>query len=53
MPGLLAHALEQEVGSPVARLFVSMHTAPQLFELPTSRNLKDGLKRHDERSSEG
>ena len=51
MPGLLAHALEQESGLPVARLLVSVRTAPQLFELAPGRGLKDGLKRLDERFS--
>src|SRR5215211_6070095 len=51
MPSLLTHALKQEISLPVAHLLVLVRTAPQLFELPTSRNLKDGLKRHDERSS--
>ena len=51
MPGLLAHALEQEIGLPVARLLVLVRTAPQLFELPTGRGLEDGLKRLHERFS--
>src|SRR5215212_8711792 len=51
MPSLLTHALKQEICLPVAHLLVLVRTPPQLFELPTSRNLKDGLKRHDERSS--
>ena len=51
MPGLLAHALEQESGLPVARLLVSVRTAPQLFELAPGRGLEDGLKRLDERFS--
>src|SRR4051794_11172856 len=51
MPGLLAHALKQEIGLPVARLLVLVRTAPQLFELLTGRGLKDGLQRLDERSS--
>ena len=45
MPGLLAHALEQEIGLPVARLLVSVRTAPQLFELAPGRGLEDGRKR--------
>ena len=51
MPGLLAHALEQQIGLPVACLLVSVRTAPQLFELPTGRGLKDGRKRLEERYS--
>src|SRR5215218_1000303 len=51
MPSLLTHALKQEISLPVAHLLVLVRTAPQLFELPTSRNLKDGLKRLDKRSS--
>ena len=51
MSGLLAHALEQHIGLPVARLLVSVRTAPQLFELPTGRGLEDGRKRLDERFS--
>ena len=51
MPGLLAHALEQEIGLPVARLLVSVRTAPQLFELAPGRGLEDGLKRLHERFS--
>jgi hypothetical protein len=49
MSGLLTHALEQEVGLPVARLLVSVRTAPQPFELAPGRGLEDGLKRLDER----
>jgi hypothetical protein len=51
MSGLLAHALEQEIGLPVACLVVSVRTVPQLFELPTRRGLKDGRKRYRERFS--
>jgi hypothetical protein len=51
MPSLLTHALKQEICLPVARLLVLVRTAPQLFELPTGRSLKDGLKRLDERFS--
>ena len=51
MPSLLAHALKQEIGLPVAHLLVLVRTAPQLFKLPTSRGLKDSLKRLDERFS--
>ena len=51
MSGLLTHALEQEIGLPVARLLVSVRTVPQLFELPTGRGLKHGRKRLDERFS--
>ena len=51
MSGLLTQALEQEVGLPVARLLVSVRTAPQLFELPTGWGLEDGLKRLRERFS--
>ena len=51
MSGLLTHALEQHIGLPVARLLVSVRTAPQLFELPTGRGLEDLLKRLDERFS--
>src|SRR5215213_10421756 len=51
MPGLLAHALEQEVGLPVARLLGLVSTAPQLFELAAGRSLEDGLKRLSERFS--
>jgi hypothetical protein len=47
MPSLLAHALKQEIGLPVARLLVLVHTASQLFKLHTSRSLKDGLQRLD------
>src|SRR5215203_4058765 len=51
MPSLLAHALKQEIGLPVARLLVLVHTASQLFKLAAGRGLKDGLKRLDERFS--
>ena len=51
MPGLLTHALEQEIGLPVAHLLVSVRTVPQLFELPTGRGLKHGRKRLEERFS--
>src|SRR5829696_5246785 len=51
MPSLLAHALKQEIGLPVARLLVLVHTASQLFKLAPGRGLKDGLKRLDERFS--
>jgi hypothetical protein len=51
MSGPLTHALEQHIGLPVARLLVSVRTAPQLFELPTGRGLEDGRKRLDERFS--
>jgi hypothetical protein len=51
MAGLLTHALEQEIGLPVARLLVSVRTAPQLFELAPGRGLEDGLQRLHERFS--
>src|SRR5215218_3596932 len=51
MTSLLAHALKQEIGLPVARLLVLVHTASQLFKLAPGRGLKDGLKRLDERFS--
>jgi len=51
MPSLLAHALEQEIGLPVACLLVSVRTAPQLFKLAPGRGLKDGRKRLHERFS--
>jgi hypothetical protein len=51
MPSLLTHPLKQEICLPVAHLLVLVHTAPQLFKLPTRRSLYDGLKRLDERSS--
>src|SRR5215212_12097888 len=51
MPGLLAHALEQEIGLPVARLLVLVLTEPQLFELAPGRGLKDGLLCLEERFS--
>jgi hypothetical protein len=51
MPSLLAHPLKQKICLPVARPLVLVHTAPQLFKLPTGRSLKDDLKRLDERSS--
>jgi hypothetical protein len=51
MPSLLTHALKQEIGLPVVHLLVLVHTAPQLFKLPTRRSLYDGLKRLDERFS--
>src|SRR3954454_3196397 len=51
MPGLLAHALEQEIGLPGARLLVLVLTEPQLFELPTGRGLEDGLLCLEERFS--
>jgi len=51
MPGLLAHALEQEIGLPVACLLVSVRTAPKLFELVPGRGLEDGRKRLHERFS--
>ena len=51
MPSLLTHALEQEIGLPVARLLVLVLTEPQLFELLTGRGLEDGLQRLDERLS--
>src|SRR5215217_460654 len=51
MPVLLAHALEQEIGLPVARLLVLVLTEPQLFELAPGRGLEDGLKRLHERFS--
>ena len=51
MPSLLAHALKQEIGLPVARLLASMRTTPQLFKLHTGRSLKDGPQHLDERSS--
>ena len=51
MPVLLAHALEQEIGLPVACLLVLVLTAPQLFKLAPGRGLKDGHQRLDERFS--
>ena len=51
MLGLHAHALEQEIGLPVARLLLLVRTAPQLFKLAPGRGLYDGLQRLDERSS--
>jgi hypothetical protein len=51
MPSLLAHALKQQISLPVARLLILVHTASQLFKLPTRRSLNDGLKRLDERFS--
>ena len=51
MSSLLTHALEQEIGLPVARLLVLVRTAPQLFKLAPGRGLEDGLKRLDERFS--
>ena len=51
MPGLLAHALEQEVCLPVARQLVSVRTAPQPFELVPGPGLEDGRKRLGERFS--
>ena len=51
MPSLLTHALKQQISLPVACLLVLVHTAPQLFKLPTGRGLYDGLKRLDERFS--
>jgi hypothetical protein len=51
MPSLLTHARKQEICLPVMRLFVLVHTAPQLFKLPTGRSLKDGLQRLDKRFS--
>src|SRR5688572_19261589 len=51
MSSLFTHALIQQISLPVARLLVLVHTAPQLFKLPTGRSLYDGLKRLDERSS--
>src|SRR5687768_13280390 len=51
MSSLFTHALKQEICLPVAHLLVLVHTAPQLFKLPTGRSLYDGLKRLDERFS--
>jgi hypothetical protein len=51
MPSLLAHALKQEIGLPLARLLVLVRTAPQLFKLAPGRGLYDGLKRLDDRFS--
>src|SRR5215208_667965 len=51
MPSLLAHALEQQIGLPVAHLLVLVRPAPQLFKLPTGRGLNDSLQRLDERLS--
>jgi hypothetical protein len=51
MPSLLTHALKQQVSLPVAHLLLLVHTAPQLFKLPTGRSLKDGLQRLDQRPS--
>ena len=51
MPSLLTHALEQEIGLPVARLLVLVLTEPQLFELAPGRGLEDGRKRLEERFS--
>jgi hypothetical protein len=51
MSSLLAHALKQQVSLPVARLLVLVHTASQLFKLPTGRGLKDSLKRLTKRFS--
>ena len=51
MPSLLTDALKQQNCLPVARLLVLVHTAPQLFKLPTGRSLYDGLQRLDQRPS--
>jgi hypothetical protein len=51
MPSLLAHALKQEIGLPVARLLVLVRTTSQLFKLAPGRGLYDGLQRLDERFS--
>jgi len=51
MPSLLTHTLKQEIGLPVARLLVSVRTAPQLFKLAPGRGLNDSLQRLDERLS--
>ena len=51
MPSRLTHAPKQEISLPVTRLLLLVRSAFQLFKLPTSRGLKDGLKRLDERSS--
>ncbi len=51
MPSLLTHARKQEICLPVTRLLVLVHTASQLFKLPTGRSLKDSLQRLDERLS--
>src|SRR5829696_9327358 len=48
---LLTHALKQQISLPVACLLVLVRTTSQLFKLPPSRGLKDGLKRLDERFS--
>jgi hypothetical protein len=45
MPSLLAHALKQEIGLPVAHLLVLVRTAPQLFKLAPGRGLNDGRAR--------
>jgi hypothetical protein len=51
MSSLLAHALKQQVSLPVARFLMLVHTASQLFKLPTGRGLNDGLQRLVERFS--
>ena len=51
MSGLLAHAVEQRVSLPVARLLVLVRTASQLFQLVPGRGLEDGRKRLGERFS--
>jgi hypothetical protein len=51
MSGLLAHALEQQVSLPVARLLVLVQTTSQLLELVPGRGLEDGLQRLGERFS--
>jgi hypothetical protein len=45
MSSLLAHALEQEISLPVARLLVLVRTASQLFKLAAGRGLYDGRAR--------
>src|SRR5215213_1108328 len=51
MSNLLAHALKQEIGLPVACFFVFVQTASQFFKLPTCRGLNDGRARRGERLS--
>ena len=51
MPSLLAHALEEEIGLPVACFFVFVQTASQFFKLPTCWGLNDGRARRGERLS--
>jgi hypothetical protein len=42
MSRLLAHALNQEISLPVARLLMLVQTAPQLLKLATGWGLEDG-----------